>query len=252
MLNFSIKHGSRHVKPSTKTHRAVTQFKNGSTKSHPLSDNSYEEGSSDGLIYTHAPMPGQDFISVKPEGTGNVHYAVFNNLQMSDSIGRLSSMSLDHTSSEEKALRKILGVVRLSEDKPIYLQSKAKTGVIQKSYRHLDKNDSKNLGLSDKKFSEIEAIKEKLNFSSQSEEDSFHQKIKNILNDNLEKDTINKGQYKLDCKNIPKTQYFDNLDGFQMIEHLNFSRLLLNEYTLDDDYIASRIDNSIDFNDATD
>jgi hypothetical protein len=54
----------------TRVLAAKTTSANGKVKYHPLDDNKYKEGSSDGSVYSHFPMEGQKFLALR-DSSGN-------------------------------------------------------------------------------------------------------------------------------------------------------------------------------------
>jgi hypothetical protein len=68
MLNFSLKNTSGRFIGSNRVMSAVTHTKQGRILNHPLNDNNFEGGTSNGTVYTHFPMKGQRSIAFTDKG----------------------------------------------------------------------------------------------------------------------------------------------------------------------------------------
>lgn len=238
MLNFVLKSESKHVGSAfiALTHRGRER-----PRIHPIKDDTYVNGTSDGSVFTHHPKLGQDVLAIKSEIDGDVHYMAYSNAQTEESLDMKPFKTLNHSKDVSIVLRKIGNALRYSDDSRIYLQDINGSRAINKTYGGLSEEDAKGLGFSNGKFNEIREERSAFRFESESQMDIWVNQRNNALRDDLGKEINGEAKFSLDCNNISNTVNLINLGGIGIIEEVSRARLLRNEYTLTDEEISNLI-----------
>ena len=241
MFKFSFEKGII-IRNGTKILAAKTTSTNGKVKYHPLHDNEYKEGSSDGSVYSHFPMKDQKFLALRDNSDDNWHFAIYNNIQAEKAIDRNKMMKLEQSDILTNTERKIVKVLRVMSGDKIFYQEEGKFGLTNYSFRDLNKEQAKILGLSGEKYNEILKEQNELTFNSQSDEDLFINALNNALNDRIDHRLSSSCKYVFDRKNISNLEKLKGLNGREIIFKLNYNKLMWQEYTLVDKHILECVD----------
>lgn len=243
MFNFSLKRVSGYFIDRTSVMAAVTSNNDKKIKNHPLHDDNYEGGTSNGSIYTHRPLEGQSALALM-DMNKKYHYAVYNNAQGENAININKQMNVNQHLEYLKIEREIVKALQFSTDDRIFYQDKGKIEIKDSSYKDLTREEAINMGFKDYKIKEFEKTREFFYFESQSEEDAFNNKKNHVLNDEFNHDFKDSCRYRFDFKNIGDPKRFKNLNGKQIIEKISYEKLMRNEYTISDHDIESYFKNT--------
>jgi hypothetical protein len=205
--------------------RAITQTSGYRKKFHPLFEKNYESGSSDGILFTHFKLYGQEGFVTKGEFDMQSHHVIVNNVQKESNIDLSKKINIKHTAYELEIINKIAIVVKYTKNFNLFVQGE-KSELYDKRLVDLNANEARELGFSDIKFREICDNKKYFSFSSQSEMDHLNNMLNNSLNDNLEEDIYAKESLRLDCKNLPKNLDHGSLNGVEVLEKISINKAI--------------------------
>lgn len=220
---------------------ALTHSSQGRPRIHPVKDDTYVDGTSDGSLFTHHPKRDQDVLAIKSEINDDIHYMAYSNAQTEGSLDVKPFKTLKHSDNMSTLLRKIGNAIRYSDDSRIYFQDTSGSKRLNMTFNNLSKNEAKKLGFSDEKFNEIQDERSAFKFESESLKDIWTNQRNNALRDYLGEEVNSQAKFSLDCNNISNTVNFNNMRGIDIIEKISRARLLRNEYTLTDEEISSLI-----------
>jgi hypothetical protein len=227
MFNFSFKRGGSYFINNTKVMAAVTSC-DGKIRNHPLHDDNYEGGTSDGSVYTHIPMEGQRGLALVDKN-GKCHYGIYNNAQEESAISVNRKMNINQSEDLCNIERKVIKTVQFFDDCPIFYQSSGKTKLLNQSYKDLKERDAINLGFKSNKLSDFDSLRRSGTFQSQSEEDTFVNEINYGLSNDINHNFQKSCKYTLDCRNITNIEKFKSLSGRKIISRLSYEKFKRND-----------------------
>lgn len=218
-------------------YKAYSLTKNGKIIYHPTVDRDYEEGSSNGYLFSHWPISGQESMIVKSDINGDEHCMIYNNIQSEEMIGAVPLKGLNQSNHSIESLLNIASVVRYKENSQIFVQSEKGCRVLNNSYRNIKDNELKEINFSTNKIKSINKERNGLAMQSQSEEDMLNNSLNQISNANLENKRFENFRYRIDSSIIPKDKWFQKLKTVDQIHELAVRNHLLNQYTLTDEEV---------------
>lgn len=218
-------------------YKAYSLTKNGKIIYHPTVDRDYEEGSSNGYLFSHWPISGQESMIVKNDINGDEHCMIYNNIQSEEMIGAVPLKGLNQSNHSIESLLNIASVVRYKENSQIFVQSEKGYHVLNNSYRNIKDNELKEINFSTNKIKSINKERNGLAMQSQSEEDMLNNSLNQISNANLENKRFENFRYRIDSSIIPKDKWFQKLKTVDQIHELAIRNHLLNQYTLTDEEV---------------
>lgn len=228
MLNFSLKKGGGHFISNNRVMSAVTYTERGKALNHPLHDNSYKGGTSNGTVYTHFPLKGQRAIALT-DRDGKWHYGVYNNAQGEGVVNRNKKMNLNQSEEVSDLERKMVEVMQFQDECGIYYQDRNKTGLLNCSYKNLKNDEAVNLGFKEDKLMEFSSIRKSLTFESQSEEDIFINEMNYALSGDFDHNLPESCSYGLDSRNISNLGKLKYLNGREIISKLSYEKHMRGE-----------------------
>jgi hypothetical protein len=135
-------------------------------------------------------------------------------------------MKLDQSDILTNTERKIVKIVRVISGDKIFYQGENGFGLTNYSFRDLNKEQAKILGLSVEKYNEIVEGQIELTFNSQSEEDLFMNALNNALNDNIDHKLASSCKYVLDRRNIYNIEKLNGLGSKETIFKIHHDKLM--------------------------